>query len=612
MTRSIGEPVQKGRFLHRGKLPYYGASGKHARANIQGGRGGALNLFFESFDPEARVIAGLRDTRAAGEKSNREAHYAFLQNGYFLALAAQNKKAFCWNINTAPDLHKAFYGDDLQEFITIYKKYEADDKFVKTWFDARDLLLYAMTQWASTGTIYRANIDEMNRNTPFIDPIHSSNLCMEISEHTRAYEGPDAMRDLYSTTLVGFIHFVGRTAEGEVSQYKLHASQVVKPLNHRKTRISAQDLQVGMTFTHYTDTVTVEEIIKVKYEPEVALCNLAAINLTEELSEEVYADATYYSLRLVDYCILESEYILPHIGVTAKKRMNAAVGLMGVATHMARRRLKYNSEEGLKEGFRIAERHYWHLVNASLQLSKERGIPDWMERSKRPDGWLPHENAKPYAFTLANFEYAYDWAAKKLEIIANGGLGHTVICAYMPGESSSKALAATNSIYPIRELVLLKTDGESQMRWAAPYGDDSTYFYQSVYDLSLTDMNSWYAVFQIWNDQAISADAFVDFNRRMTTTDTEGKTKDEIKQAAMKLLTSTELLEAELDRTKKGVKTVYYFNTKMPVDDTNSKLPTESIFGTSTEKETPEQLAARLMAEMGGSDERADCAGCSV
>lgn len=595
-VRSISEPVQKGRFLHRGMKPYIDVQGKIARANIQGGRGGALHIQGSIFHQEAEMMVRLRDTRAEAKKGNREAQFGYLANGYFYAKAAKKEKIFTWNIHTAPMLHELFYSDDIFGFIAEYERLEKDPTFEKNYVDARDLLLTALNQTVGTGTIHGLDIGEMNRNTPFIDAIHSSNLCVEIKLPTQAYDGPMAMMDLYSDKEVGYVVLRGTNDKGETTTYRFTARKVIYLIDNKKFKVAAQNLKVGMKFRYYTDEVVVDEMLEVKKEPEVALCSLAAVNLTEELSEYQYKEATYYALREIDYCILNAEYVLPHVGFTAKQRMNAGVGLMGVATHMARRRLKYDTKEGLEEGHRIAERHYWWLTEASLAISKERGLAGWMEASKYQEGWLPHENVKPFVNTLADFKNVYDWDEKKARIIANRGLAHSVVCAYMPGESSSKALAAANSIYGIRRPVLIKTDGENVMRWAAPYSDDPAYFYQSFWDISVYAQNSWYAVFQKWCDQMISADWFEDFNKR-------------------RMIPSSELLNYEFDRIKKGVASRYYFNSLVPSKGDTLKSDGASILDELKQNAPRTKTETELLAEklMGGiSNEQEVCEGCQV
>lgn len=739
MTRSIGDPVQKGRFLHRGKLPYIATFGKNIRANLQGGRGGAGTLYFNLFDPEAQVIAGLRDTRASDTARNRDAHYAYMTNRFMMMKAAKGEDVFSWNIRTAPDLHEAFYGPDIQLFAKIYAKYEADPNFKKTYAPARDLVVHAVQQGIQTGTIYAASIDEMNRNTPFLDPIHSSNLCvapgtiimtkeygaraisefhdrsvevwngfewsrvtvrqtskcekllrvytnvgrgfldctayhkwyvmedgvevekrthelkpgmelapfesheqpainihgqildvedlgvensvfcfnepkrhramfngivtgqcLEVSEPTQPYDGPEAMKDLFSDVEVGHAKWIAESIDGMQHEVSVKASEVVSGPNGRWV---AQSVKIG--HQHYTEqygTLTVTHVVSVKKEPEVALCSLAATNITEEMSDDEYADVMYYAYKMIDYCILENEYILPHMGVTAKARMNAGVGMMGVATHMARKRLKFNSAEGLQELHRVFERHLYFAIKASIQISKERGLAPWIARTKWPDGWTPLKSYRKKVDSLANFEYQYDWDAMSEEIKANGGLAHSCLINFMPGESSSKALGATNSIYGIRELVLLKGDANNMLRWAAPYGDDPAYLYQRMWDLTLPEQNSLYALAQKFCDQSASADWYLDFTNRLE-------------------VSSTEIVEAEMDRIEKGVKTRYYINTLMPGTDDALKIST-SVHEASVVAEIPSTAHTNealeglegivFQTENTGGDGHMECVGCSL
>ncbi|MED7641698.1 UNVERIFIED_CONTAM: ribonucleoside-diphosphate reductase subunit alpha, partial [Lactobacillus acidophilus] len=66
---------------------------------------------------------------------------------------------------------------------------------------------------------------------------------------------------------------------------------------------------------------------------EIALCSLAAINIANVSSDEEYAEACYYALKLKDKTIHMTEYALPHLGVTAKARMNTGIGIVGLAYH---------------------------------------------------------------------------------------------------------------------------------------------------------------------------------------------------------------------------------------------------------------------------------------
>jgi ribonucleoside-diphosphate reductase alpha chain len=220
---------------------------------------------------------------------------------------------------------------------------------------------------------------------------------------------------------------------------------------------------------------------------------------------------------------------------------------MGLATLMARKGLKWDSIEGKKEIHRVFERHMYMLIKASLKISKERGLAPWIHKTKWPEGWTPMSTYNRNVDTIADFEYLFDWEALSAEIKANGGIAHSVLCAMMPGESSSKALGSTNSVYPIRSNVIVKTDGDNNIiRWAAVDGDLLGNAYQSVWDISTIDMIHCYAIMQKWCDQGISADLY----RRFAP----GETK----------VSEKEVVETYLAMVHYGMKSRYYTNTLRP------------------------------------------------
>jgi ribonucleoside-diphosphate reductase alpha chain len=503
MCRSIGDEVRKGLIIHQGKLPYYAVMGKSVGANLQNGRGGACNVFYNAFDPEANIISQLRNPRSPEDRRNRDLHYTLITNQFFDQKAAKNEDVFTWNIYTAPELHAAFYSKDNELFAELYAKREADPTFKKNYISARKLLLVALNEAYETGTTYWYNVDESNRHTPFLDAIHSSNLCVEIHEATIPYLN---MMDLYST----------------------------------------EDHGRG----------------------EIATCSLAAIPVDNIENDKEYALASYYALKMIDYCINHAEYAFPHLAFTAKQRMSAAVGIMGLATHMARNQFSYSSPEGKRELHFVAERHAFHMISASLRIGKERGNAPWMHKTKWPSGWLPIDTYNRNVDTIleGGFELTYKWEPLRAEIIANGGIGHTVTCAHMPGEASSKALGGTNSLYGARRLVINKTDGNTVVQWAAPFGDDPAYKYHLAWDIPSDDMIDCYAVFQKFTDQGISADMF----RRIV-----GEEK----------ITTNEMLKQHFRMRKMGLKGRYYQNTE--TTDNLSLEALSSAFENVTEQMCP-------------------------
>lgn len=491
-VRSIGDPVRGGAITHQGKLPYYKALAGAVNANIQAGRGGACTTYYSVFDPEAETILMAQNPRTPTHKQNRDIHFALLVNSFFAKKALNKEDVFTFNTYTAPDLVEAFYGNDVSVFEKLYVEYEKDPLFKKNYISASKLLIKALTQGFEVGTNYLAFIDEINRHTPHLDPIYSSNLCLEVTQPTSPYFD---MVDLYSEN------------------------------DHNRG--------------------------------EVSLCSLAGIVECNIENDEQYASAAYYSLKMIDYCIEASQYPLPHVGYTAKRRLNAGIGLLGVATTMARENLKYDSKEGLQKLHDIAERHSYFCISASLKLGKERGNAPWIHKTKWPQGWLPIDTYKKTVDELVPPVYKYDWEALRSQIKANKGIRNSSLVAHMPTESSSKASGIPNSIYPIRSLSLKKSDESNVIDWCAMDSDILANSYQIAWNIDSVDMIKCYAVVQKFTDQAISADLWKDRSVNIN-------------------LSSKAMVMEFLTMVKYGLKTRYYQNSLTGSQSSVADAPQQS------------------------------------
>lgn len=494
--RSIGDPVRAGAIVHQGKMPYMNDIGGRVIANLQAGRGGACNQFYSVYDPEAMTLAQAQNPRTPESKKNRNIHFTVMFNDFFFYKANNKKKIFTFTAFSAPDLHEAFFSGDNKRFAEIYKSYEEDPNFVKKYVDAAKLLAEIKQQASEVATHYEVNMSEINRHTPFKEKIYSSNLCVEITEVTSPYKH---VLDLYKE----------------------------------------EELETG----------------------EVALCSLGAIVESEIKSDAEYERACYISLKIVDFCIDNSEYVLPHIGYTAKRRRNAAIGLIGVAHTLAKKGIRYSSDEGLREHHRIAERHSYFMIRASLQLGKERGNAPWIHKTKWPEGWTPLKTYKRTVDELiAPDDLVYDWDELEQQIIENKGIRNSSLVGHMPTESSSKATGYPNSIYPVRALVLTKSDLNNTIEWVAKDNDKFGDQYELAYTIPPKRMLDVYSVYQKFADQSISADEYID------------RTQDPF-------LSQKEMVDRALYGNMRGIKSKYYTNSLTSNQDYDKATDSSSPCG---------------------------------
>ena len=318
------------------------------------------------------------------------------------------------------------------------------------------------------------------------------------------------------------------------------------------------------------------------HDGEVSMCGLGGIVECNIPNDEIYADVAYYTLKMIDKCIHMSDYPLPHIRYTATRRLNAGVGLVGVATTMARRNVRYDTKEGRKELHRIAERHAYFVIEASLRLGKELGNAEWIDKTKWPDGWLPIDTYAKAVDELVEPNYEYDWEDLRSRIIANRGMRNSTVINHPPTESSSKAAGVPNSYLPIRDLYLNKTDQENKLEWVAMDGDILGDQYHRAFDMSIVDSLKSYAVIQKFTDQGMSNDTY----------------KDRIKEPE---LNTEDFMEELRVIVKYGVKGEYYMNSLTPKP---KKVDTMESAMSKSDNSILEELVI--------SNDRSDCAGCSL
>ncbi|GBU09236.1 ribonucleoside-diphosphate reductase 1 alpha subunit [Gammaproteobacteria bacterium] len=477
-TRSKGDKVKGGRVVHQGKLPYYRLLQSAVHANIQASRGGSATVYFNVLDPEIKDLLALKNPTTVSQKQIKDIDYALVVNHFFAEKVAKNEEWMLISVQVAPDLHDAFYTGNLDEFKRLYDYY-LKFECKKTMCFAREIMIQALTEAVETGRVYWCAADEMNRHTPFKDPIYSSNLCAEIALPTQAFTD---MQDLYSANSKG----------------------------------------------------------------EIALCSLASI-VVGRVDDQTYEKVAYYTALMLDHVIDIMDYPFDSLGFSAKARRSIGIGITNLAHDMAQRHLSYQTLEGKNHIHYVAERHSYYLHKASLRLAQEKGICTWMTKSKYPQGWLPIDTYCKEVDKCHTQTLQFDWEGLRTQIIAQGGIRHSVLEAMMPVESSSQTTNTTNSIYPIRNLKIMKTSSNNKNLLIAPDADTLGDFYDIAWDLDSIHLIELYAIVQKFTGQAISADLYLNF-------------KDKNGQASRKISTK-KLLVDFLSMIKLGCKTRYYVNS---------------------------------------------------
>ena len=283
---------------------------------------------------------------------------------------------------------------------------------------------------------------------------------------------------------------------------------------------------------------------------EVALCFLASL-VAGRVKPGEYEDVAYYTVLMIDNVMDIMTYPYENMESTVKKRRSIGVGITNVAHYIATHRVPYGSPESKQLVHDLAELHSYSLHKASLRLAKERGVCEWIGKTKYPSGWLPIDTYnKTIDSVVKDPTLKQDWESLRKEIVDFGGIRNSVLEAYMPNESSSLATNTTNGIYPVRDHVIFKKSPQGQVLFIVPDYEKLKDYYTSAWDTPTNDLIDIYALFQKFTGQAISADLYLDYTKQK-----DGK------------ISMKEQLGYLIKATKVGMKTWYYLNSKVGAGD---------------------------------------------
>jgi ribonucleoside-diphosphate reductase alpha chain len=173
-TRSKGDKVRGGTTIHQGKRPYYKMVESAVAANLQNSRGGSATMHVNVLDPEIEDIITWKSKKTNIKVRVDGIHYSIGYNRLFANKVKNNEDWMLVSYLDNPELYESMYEGDQEHFEALYNEYEKHGKYKK--INARKLAMSILIQSQESGQVYLHRTDEINRHTPFVDKIYSSNL----------------------------------------------------------------------------------------------------------------------------------------------------------------------------------------------------------------------------------------------------------------------------------------------------------------------------------------------------------------------------------------------------------------------------------------------------
>ena len=313
---------------------------------------------------------------------------------------------------------------------------------------------------------------------------------------------------------------------------------------------------------------------------EIALCILSAINIGKIRDNEDLQVLCDLAVRSLDELIDFQGYPVKAAEIATRARRSLGVGFIGLAHYLAKHGEHYDDPGAWKLVHDLTEAFQYYLIDATVNLAKEKGACEYSHRTKYAQGILPIDTYKRDVDEIVPNKLKYDWESLR-ERVKQYGVRNSTLSAQMPSESSSVVSNATNGIEPPRGYLSVKKSKKGPLKQIVPQYHTLKNNYTLLWDMpSNTGYINIVAVMQKFFDQAISGN---------WSYNPENYADNEVPVSVM--------AQDMLTCFKLGHKTAYYQNTY--------DIKTDEVV-----EESKEDLQS-LLLELSNSKEE-DCESCSI
>ena len=294
----------------------------------------------------------------------------------------------------------------------------------------------------------------------------------------------------------------------------------------------AQNMAPIETVSKEVETKDGDTVVVTTTRPgEFVVCNLASLSLgrlpledEEKMKEKV---ATV--VLALDNVINLNFYPVPYAQLTNQRYRSIGLGISGYHHALAKRRIKWESEEHLEFMDKVFETINRAAILASSNLAKEKGSYQFFEGSDWQTGAY---------FDKRGYDSA-EWQDVR-KTVALQGMRNAYLLAVAPTSSTSIIAGTTAGLDPIMKRFFLEEKKGSMLPRVAPELSDETYWmYKSAYLINQKWSVRASGVRQRHIDQAQSMNLYI--------------TND---------FTMRQILDLYLLAWKEGVKTIYYVRSK--------------------------------------------------
>jgi hypothetical protein len=167
---------------------------------------------------------------------------------------------------------------------------------------------------------------------------------------------------------------------------------------------------------------------------EIATCILSAINVGKLKQFDDLKELCDLSVRSLDEIIDYQNYPVKAAENFTRKRRSLGIGFIGLAHYLAKHGHNYDDPGAWNLVHDLTEAFQYYLIQATVNLAKEKGACEYSHRTKYAHGILPIDTYKKDVDEIVPNELKYDWEGLRAQV-KQYGVRNSTLSAQMPSES---------------------------------------------------------------------------------------------------------------------------------------------------------------------------------
>ena len=444
-----------------------------------GVRAGAVAVYLDIWQRDILEFLSLRTNNGDERMKAHDVFPAICYPDYFWKLCSEDLNQM-WYMMCPYEVYKTkgyhledYWGDEWTE---KYLECVNDNRIQKRSIVLKDLVRLIIKSEVETGTPFAFNRDTVNRMNPNKHKgiIYCSNLCTEIAQN--------------------------------MSEIEAEESRIV---NEDGDIVVANKTKPG----------------------DFVVCNLASLSLGNiDLEDKEHLSSLVHSVvRALDNVITLNFYPVPYAKITNDKYRSIGLGVSGYHHALAKRKIKWESEDHLSFMDKVFEEINYAAIDASSELAVEKGVYSYFEGSEWESGLY---------FDRRGYE-SQEWKALR-EKVRKNGMRNAYLLAVAPTSSTSIICGTTAGVDPVMNRFFYEEKKGAMLPRVAPsLSMETWWFYKSAHTIDQTWSVRACGIRQRHIDQAQSVNLYI--------------TND---------FTMRQVLNLYLLAHKCGVKTIYYVRSK--------------------------------------------------